>query len=103
MPPIPEIMERSCCNSRFATVQPRFSRPTRSLFCARTLSKKHWQNGESPEISTMGVTVTPGSSMGNRTKLMPSCFGASGSVRTRQKIQSAKVAPEVQIFEPLTR
>ena len=32
------------------------------------------------------------------TKLMPSCFGTSGSVRTSAKIQSAYCAPEVQIF-----
>jgi len=32
---------------------------------------------------------------------MPSCLGASKSVRTRQNIQSAYWAPEVQIFEPL--
>ena len=34
---------------------------------------------------------------------MPSCFLAVGSVRTRQKHQSAYWAPEVQIFWPLTR
>jgi hypothetical protein len=33
---------------------------------------------------------------------MPSCFLALGSVRTRQKHQSARCAPEVQIFWPLT-
>lgn len=33
---------------------------------------------------------------------MPWCFGASGSVRTRQNIQSARWAVEVQIFWPLT-
>ena len=32
---------------------------------------------------------------------MPSCFGLSASVRTRQNIMSAKCAPEVQIFWPL--
>ncbi len=32
---------------------------------------------------------------------MPSCLGASKSVRTRANIQSARVAPEVQIFCPL--
>ena len=32
---------------------------------------------------------------------MPLCFGASGSVRTRQNIMSAFCAPEVQIFWPL--
>ena len=33
---------------------------------------------------------------------MPSCFGASGSVRTRQNIHSEVSAFEVQIFWPLT-
>ena len=33
---------------------------------------------------------------------MPSCLGASGSVRTSANIQSASVALDVQIFWPLT-
>ena len=33
---------------------------------------------------------------------MPSCFGASGSVRTSANIQSASRAFDVQIFWPLT-
>ena len=33
---------------------------------------------------------------------MPRCLGASGSVRTRQNIQSANCAFEVQTFWPLT-
>ena len=33
---------------------------------------------------------------------MPSCFGASGSVRTSANIQSASCAFDVQIFWPLT-
>ena len=33
---------------------------------------------------------------------MPRCFGASGSVRTRQNIQSAICALLVQIFWPFT-
>jgi hypothetical protein len=36
--------------------------------------------------------------MSNRRKLMPSCFFAEKSVRVRQKIQSALLAYEVQIF-----
>ena len=36
-----------------------------------------------------------------RRKLMPRCFGASGSVRTRQNIWLARWPPEVQIFWPL--
>ena len=33
---------------------------------------------------------------------MPSCFLTVSSVRTRQKIQSAKWAAVVQVFWPLT-
>ena len=39
--------------------------------------------------------------VGSNTKLMPWCLGASLSVLTRQNIQSANCAPEVQIFWPL--
>ena len=56
---------------------------------------------ELPEIRRIGFTWMPGWSMGSSTKLMPSCFGASGSVRTNANIQSANWAPEVQIFWPL--
>ncbi len=34
---------------------------------------------------------------------MPRCFGAAGSVRTRQNIQSAICAFDVHTFCPLTR
>jgi len=37
----------------------------------------------------MGFVDTPLEAMSKRMKLMPSCFLAVGSVRTRQKIQSA--------------
>ena len=93
--------ERSYCSSRLATVQPLFNSPTRSSFLAMALSKKVSQNGEEPEISRMGFMVTPGCFISSNTKLMPSCLGASGSVLTRQNIQSAWSAPEVQTFWPL--
>lgn len=44
----------------------------------------------------------PGCFMSTSRKLMPSCLRASVSVRTRQKIQSACCAYEVQILLPLT-
>jgi len=56
------------------------------------------QNGDAPDSNTIGRAVTPSDSMSMSRKLMPSCFGASGSVRTRQKIQSETSAVEVQIF-----
>jgi hypothetical protein len=64
-------------------------------------SRKVSQKGDVPEISRMGLVVTPGWSIVISMKLMPSCLGASGSVRTRMNIQSAVAAPEVQIFWPL--
>src|ERR1700735_4174525 len=39
--------------------------------------------------------------MSTSTNEMPSCFLASGSVRTRQKIQSAHCASVVHVFWPL--
>src|SRR5260370_11664875 len=82
---------------------PLLSLPTRFALGTSTSSKKVWQNGDAPEINSIGLVETPALSMSNRTKLMPSCLGAFGSVRTRQKIQSALSAYEVHIFEPLTR
>ena len=92
---------RSYCNRRFATVQPLPGSLTTFFFGTRTLSKKVSQKGDAPLMSWIGLTVTPGESMSKRRNVMPSCLDAFGSVRTRQKIQSALSAPEVQIFEPL--
>jgi len=50
----------------------------------------------------IGRVSTPGVRMSINRKLIPSCF-LVGSVRTRQKHQSARLAPEVQIYWPLTR
>src|SRR2546430_5327650 len=51
----------------------------------------------------IGRTVIPGICMSISRNEMPCCFfGALGSVRTRQKHQSASCAVEVQIFWPLT-
>ena len=72
-------------------VQPALSSPTTLRRGTRTLSKKVSQNGDLPEISTIGRVVTPGDAMSNSTKLMPVCFFAV-LVRTRQKIQSASSA-----------
>ena len=44
----------------------------------------------------------PGLARSMSRKLMPFCGCAVGSVRTRQKIQSASSAPLVQIFWPVT-
>src|SRR3954447_817651 len=98
---MPEIIARSCCSRYLATSQPRLTVPTTLPLGTRTLSKKVSQNGDLPEISRIGLVETPFDAMSNRMKLIPSCFFADGSVRTRQKIQSAWLAYEVQIFWPL--
>ena len=96
------MLSRSNCSNRLATVQPPFSGPNSWFFGTVTSVKKVSQNGEVPLIRRIGRTSTPGEVMSNSRKLMPSCF-LLVSVRTRQKHQSAVLAPDVQIFEPLTR
>ena len=86
---MPPIMLRSWVSRYFAIVQPLFSSPTRFSFGTFTLSKNVCVNGEAPEMRRIGRVVMPGDSMSNSRKLMPSCFFAAKSVRTRQKIQSA--------------
>ena len=49
----------------------------------------------------IGRTVMPRDFMSMRMKEMPDCFFAAGSVRQRQKIQSAYCASVVQVFWPL--
>jgi hypothetical protein len=85
-----------------ATVQPPFSGPTRFSFGTFTSVKKVSQKGVVPLISRIGRVSTPGLRISIRRKLIPSCF-FDWSVRTRQKHQSARCAPLVQIFDPLTR
>ncbi|MCY1206037.1 hypothetical protein D9M68_639940 [compost metagenome] len=53
-------------------------------------------------MPTSGRTLMPGLRMSASRKLMPCCARASVSVRTRQKIQSAYCAYDVQILLPLT-
>src|SRR5467141_829055 len=98
---MPEIIARSCCSRYLATSQPRLTVPTTWDFGTRTLSKKVSQNGDLPEIKRIGLVETPLEAMSNRMKLMPSCFLPDASMRTRHKIQSSKLAYEVQIFWPL--
>jgi hypothetical protein len=50
----------------------------------------------------IGCTSTPGVFMSMSRKEMPCCRLASRPVRTRQNIQSAWCAYEVQIFWPFT-
>ena len=70
-------------------VQPLFISPSRLPFGTWTFSMKVSQNTEAPLIRRIGRARTPGCAMSISRKLMPSCFFAVGSVRTRQKILSA--------------
>ena len=85
-----------------AIVQPWFSSPTRFSPGTRTSSKNTSLTSKPPSISSIGRTVTPSVSIGTRIIEMPCCFlGASGSVRTRLKIQSAYWPSVVHVFWPL--
>ena len=48
----------------------------------------------------IGCTVIPGVRISAQIIEIPSCLRSHFSVRTRQKIQSAQCAPDVQIFVP---
>ncbi len=79
-----------------------FSSPIRFSTGTRTFSKNtslRWCPSVMPMI---GRTVMPGDFMSISRNEMPSCFLASGLVRTRAKIMSAQCAIDVQIFWPLT-
>ncbi len=66
-----DMLERSCCRSRFPIVQPAFRGPTRSFFSARASVRKVSQNGELPAISLIGRTSTSGWCMVKSTNEMP--------------------------------
>ena len=75
---------------RFSTGTLTFSSQTSFTSCA-------------PSIVMIGRTVMPGVFMSMSRNEMPCCcFGAFGSVRTRQKIQSAYWPSVFQVFWPLT-
>ena len=93
--------ERSKSSSVTATYQPRSSSPTTLARGTRTLSNSTWLNSCPPAILIIGRTDTPGDFISTSTKLIPRCFGASGSVRVSSIIQSARCASVVQILPPL--
>ena len=84
-----------------ATAQPLFTPPTTSPRGQVASVKKTSLNSLSPEIILIGRTSTPGWSIATRRKLIPLCLGASGSVRARRKMWSARWPDDVQIFWPL--
>ena len=99
--PTPPPLMRSCWSRYLAIVQPRPSSPTRLEAGTRTSVKKVSFTWRRPFMVMIGRTSMPGAVIGKMRKEMPSCFFGSSLVRTRQKIQSAWCASEVQIFWPL--
>ena len=93
---------RSRDKSTLATCQPLLSSPTMLVTGTRTSSKNTSASASSSAMVLIGRTVMPLARMSESRKEMPACGFASGSVRTRKKIQSACAAPWVQIFWPLT-
>src|ERR1700722_14965061 len=100
-PGAPVWLARSGCSRRLPPVQPTLIGPSISSFVHLASVKKVSQNGDEPLISLIGRVSTPLWRMFSSMKLMPSCFLAWKSVRTRQPHQSEYCAPLVQIFEPL--
>jgi hypothetical protein len=82
--------------------QPSFSAPTRQSSGTSTSSKNTSLNISWPVSSRNGRTSMPGVRMSSMKHEMPSCFGASGSVRARQMPQSACCAIDVQTFWPFS-
>jgi hypothetical protein len=74
--------------------------PTRLATGTRTSFKKTSQNSELPSTVWIGRISMPGAFMGRISHEMPLCFGASGSVRTRNSPTSAIWPNEHQIFWP---
>ena len=67
-----------------------------------TSSRNTSLNIAMPVSSRSGRTSMPAVFMSSMKKEIPSCLGASGSVRARRIPQSARSAIEVQTFWPLT-
>ena len=83
------------------TVQPALRSPSISSLGVVASLKKVSQKGEAPPIRRIGRVSMPGWSMSTITKLIPSRFATSKSVRTSTPHQSETSAPEVQVFWPL--
>ena len=64
-----------------ATVQPPFTGPTTSSSGTKTSLKKTSLNSDCPVVMRSGRTSTPSACMSITMVVMPSCLGASGSVR----------------------
>ena len=90
----------SCPRTEFATDQPSPLLPT--IFPSGTVTsvKKTSLNPAFRVISTNGLISIPGVSIGINIKLIPECFGACGSVLTKQNIICEYCAVLVQIFCP---
>ena len=97
----PEMPERSKSSSVMPTYQPRLTSPMTWSTGTRMSSKKVSLVACRQSIATMGRTLISGSCISITMKVMPRCFGASGSVRNMPNSQLDLWAEEVHIFWPL--
>ncbi len=67
-----------------------------------TASRNSWLNVSPPVISRNGRISIPAARISIAMQVMPWCFGAPGSVRTRAKPSVAYCAVEVQTLDPVT-
>ena len=102
--PMRAVFMRSWPSRYLATVQPAPSSCTRFSTGTSTPSKNTSFTSCPPSMSASGRTVMPGVLHVDQQERDALLLAAPirGSVRTRQKIQSAKCASVVQIFWPST-
>jgi hypothetical protein len=93
---------RSLPSVTLASPQPRFTSPTRFSCGMRTSVRKTSLKVCDPVISMIGRISIPGVSIGQMKYEIPSCFGASGSVRAMRIPSFECWASDVQIFCPFT-
>ena len=98
----PDAMDtRSLASVVRAHAQPSVGPPTTQSSGTNTSSRNISLNRAMPVSSRSGRTSMPGVAMSTRKQPMPSCLGASGSVRARQMAQSASSAMVVHTFWPV--
>ena len=83
---------RSCASDPCVMRQPSLSSPTRFSAGTSTSVKNTSAKLAAPLMCRSGRTSMPGVSMSTMSRLMPLCFGASGSVRTYTKHFCATIA-----------
>ena len=97
------LVPRSWVSVDDDTRQPSFTAPITQSSGTKTSSRNTSLKSDSPVICFSGRTSTPSARMSIANEVMPACFFTSGSVRARQRPQSANWAYDVQTFWPERR